>query len=307
MREYQNRGITLSQLGGHSFAYSAPASTSSHLYPAHGLKANGIDPDSDVQAVYAGSHTASFEAIRNHKVDTGELNSDRIATAGFDNNVPLPNWDAGWTTRGAAASTIGIYGGTSFVSSVTSSVRTSRIGPTAVCWCHPRVLKLAFVATLLLLAAGPTAVAQELSPEPGYLDDRSTPEATINSYYDAVNKREYARAYSYWEPSAAERELPQFDEFANGYTDTSSVQVTLGTIISGVGAGQLYYSVPVTLAATMSDGSAQTFVGCYTLHLGRPQLQAVPPFQPMAIQHASISRVDNDVPTSDLMPRACTV
>lgn len=75
-------GLTdLSQLGGHTFAYSDPASTSGHLYPAYGLKANGIDPDSGVQAVYAGSHTASFEAIRNHKVDAGELNSDRIATA----------------------------------------------------------------------------------------------------------------------------------------------------------------------------------------------------------------------------------
>jgi phosphonate transport system substrate-binding protein len=75
-------GITdVSQLGGHSFAYSDPASTSGHLYPAYGLAANGIDPDTGVQAIYAGSHTASFEAIRNHKVDAGELNSDRIATA----------------------------------------------------------------------------------------------------------------------------------------------------------------------------------------------------------------------------------
>jgi len=75
-------GVTdVSQLGGHSFAYSDPASTSGHLYPAYGLKSNGIDPDTGVQAIYAGSHTASFEALRNHKVDAGELNSDRIATA----------------------------------------------------------------------------------------------------------------------------------------------------------------------------------------------------------------------------------
>ena len=75
-------GITdISQLDGRSFAYSDPASTSGHLYPAFGLKSNGIDPDTGVQAIYAGSHTASFEAIRNHKVDAGELNSDRIATA----------------------------------------------------------------------------------------------------------------------------------------------------------------------------------------------------------------------------------
>jgi len=75
-------GITdVSQLGGHSFAYSDPASTSGHLYPAFGLKSNGIDPDNGVQAVYAGSHTASFEALRNHKVDAGELNSDQISAA----------------------------------------------------------------------------------------------------------------------------------------------------------------------------------------------------------------------------------
>ncbi|MBV9543262.1 MAG: phosphate/phosphite/phosphonate ABC transporter substrate-binding protein, partial [Chloroflexi bacterium] len=79
---YPGSGITdIGQLGGHSFAYSDPASTSGHLYPAFALKSNGIDPDTGVQAVFAGSHTASFEALRNHKVDAGELNSDRIAAA----------------------------------------------------------------------------------------------------------------------------------------------------------------------------------------------------------------------------------
>jgi phosphonate transport system substrate-binding protein len=75
-------GITdIGQVGGHSFAYSDPASTSGHLYPAFGLKSHGIDPDNEVRAVYAGSHTSSFEALRNHKVDAGELNSDQIAAA----------------------------------------------------------------------------------------------------------------------------------------------------------------------------------------------------------------------------------
>ena len=45
------------------------ASTSGHLFPAYGLRKNGIDPDKDIKAIYAGSHTASFEALRNHKVD----------------------------------------------------------------------------------------------------------------------------------------------------------------------------------------------------------------------------------------------
>lgn len=69
----------LKDVAGHTFAYSDPASTSGHLFPAYALKKAGIDPDTGVKAFYAGSHTASFEALRNHKVDAGELNSPTIA------------------------------------------------------------------------------------------------------------------------------------------------------------------------------------------------------------------------------------
>src|SRR5215475_793845 len=72
---------TLQDIKGHSFAYSDPASTSGHLFPAYALRKAGLDPNTDVKAVYAGSHTASFEALHNHKVDAGELNSQQIASA----------------------------------------------------------------------------------------------------------------------------------------------------------------------------------------------------------------------------------
>jgi phosphonate transport system substrate-binding protein len=75
-------GITsLKGVASHSFAYSDPASTSGHLFPAFALAKAGIDPDKGVQPLYAGSHTASFEALRNHKVDAGELNSVLIDAA----------------------------------------------------------------------------------------------------------------------------------------------------------------------------------------------------------------------------------
>jgi phosphonate transport system substrate-binding protein len=72
---------TLKDVAGRSFAYSDAASTSGHLFPAYGLKEAGIDPDKGVRAIYAGSHTASFEALRNHKVDAGELNTSEISSA----------------------------------------------------------------------------------------------------------------------------------------------------------------------------------------------------------------------------------
>jgi phosphonate transport system substrate-binding protein len=79
---YPSSGIkTVADIRGHSFAFSDAASTSGHLFPAYGLRKAGIDPDKDVKAIYAGSHTASFEAIYNHKVDAGELNSEQLESA----------------------------------------------------------------------------------------------------------------------------------------------------------------------------------------------------------------------------------
>lgn len=72
---------TVEDIRGHSFAFSDPASTSGHLFPAYGLRKAGLDPDKDIRAIYAGSHTSSFEALYNHKVDAGELNSEQLESA----------------------------------------------------------------------------------------------------------------------------------------------------------------------------------------------------------------------------------
>jgi phosphonate transport system substrate-binding protein len=79
---YPNSGIkTAAEIKGHSFAFSDPASTSGHLFPAYGLRKAGVDPEKDIKAIFAGSHTASFEALYNHKVDAGELNSEQLQSA----------------------------------------------------------------------------------------------------------------------------------------------------------------------------------------------------------------------------------
>lgn len=71
----------LQDVKGKAFAFSDPASTSGHPIPTYGLIKAGIDPDKDIKPFYTGSHTASFEALRNHKVPAGELNSTAIAGA----------------------------------------------------------------------------------------------------------------------------------------------------------------------------------------------------------------------------------
>ena len=80
-------GLTkLADVAGKSFAYADPASTSGHLFPAYWLAKNGIDPDKGVKGYYAGSHAASYEALLNHKVMAGELNSEQIASATVSGN-----------------------------------------------------------------------------------------------------------------------------------------------------------------------------------------------------------------------------
>ena len=152
----------------------------------------------------------------------------------------------------------------------------------------------------------PTAVTQpsaspSIAPVSAYLDDRSSAEQVVRSYYDAVGRHQYLRAYGYWEPSTT---LPSFEVFEKGFADTTSVQVELGTVGGSPGAGQLYWSVPAVVLATTTAG-AQSFVGCYTLHLARPEIQTEPPFKPMAIQMGQVSIVASAAAARSALAGVC--
>jgi hypothetical protein len=137
-----------------------------------------------------------------------------------------------------------------------------------------------------------------------YLDDRSTPTGLVLSYYNAINRHEYLRAYSYWQDKT---QLPSFDQFAKGYQDTASVQVSLGAMGLSVGAGQTYYTVPVLLMSENSGGEQQTYFGCFTMHLGLPSAQAIPPYQGLGFQTAAMQQAASGADDSDLLAHACDV
>ena len=137
-----------------------------------------------------------------------------------------------------------------------------------------------------------------------YIDNRSGPVDVLTSLFNAVNRKEYDRAYSYWESGVSD--LPPYDQFKAGYANTKSVQLLTGPVGGGVGAGQYYYSVPVVLVSQTTGGQTQTFAGCYTLHLANPIIQDAPPYQPMSIQSATIQQVDNNADMAPLLSRNCT-
>jgi len=138
--------------------------------------------------------------------------------------------------------------------------------------------------TLALLAIALPALAQE---PPQYLDDRSTPQAVVQSYYNAINRTERARAHSYYHPGNA----PPYEDWAAGYAHTASVELVLGEVSAEGAAGSTYYNLPVALAATSDTGAVTRFSGCYILRLVNPGVQSVP-FSPMHIEQAHLEPLD---------------
>lgn len=193
-----------------------------------------------------------------------------------------------------------------------ASVVMTEMPPAPTTGATSTVAALTVGATEASASAAPsitTALPETGSPAPSvgdYLDDRSTPEALITSYYNAINRKEYARAYGYWQaPGGASDQPPAFPQFQQGYANTASVQLTMGAIGGDVGAGQLYWTVPVVLKARTIAGATQTFAGCYTLHLARPEIQAAPPFHPLGISSAKIQAAPGDAKASDVVGHAC--
>jgi len=147
--------------------------------------------------------------------------------------------------------------------------------------------KNAYYLISLLVSVTTTAFAAQ----PAYLDDRSTAASLVRSYYNAVNRQEYARAYSYFDANNA----PQsYQSFAAGYADTTSGSVATGPAVSGGAAGSTYFTLPVAIDAVSRKGTHKQFAGCYTTRLIEPTVQD-PPVTPMFIYKAALHPVHGNI------------
>ena len=136
-----------------------------------------------------------------------------------------------------------------------------------------------------------------------FVDNRSGPLETVSSLLNALNLKQYVRAYSYFQVPGT---FPgSYDPWAAGYANTDTITATFGTVQSEGAAGSLYYKVPLGMVVLTTSSATQTFVGCYTLHLAQPANQAVPPFQPLGIVSGKFSQAaDAAAAASRFLPPA---
>lgn len=104
-------------------------------------------------------------------------------------------------------------------------------------------------------------------PNDGPRDDRNDPIATLAAYYDAINAKDYRRAYGYWQTPAQ-----SFEQFARGFADTERVRVLIepSTRLEGA-AGSSYAEISTIVVANTRFGSERIFAGCYVMRRSNVQ------------------------------------
>ena len=103
-------------------------------------------------------------------------------------------------------------------------------------------------------AACLSAFPSRASADDKYLDNRSDAAALVRSLYNAVNRKEYARAWDYFgDPKPADT----YDKFVEGYVGTTRVDVATGAVSEEGAAGSIFYQVPVAIRAIDQNGDGK--------------------------------------------------
>ncbi|KQR78131.1 hypothetical protein [Rhizobium sp. Leaf341] len=156
-----------------------------------------------------------------------------------------------------------------------------------------------FLVAGSLLAGAVAAPAVALAQDAPYVDDRSDGAKLVQSLYNAIERKEYARAYAYFgdKPPAGD-----YASFVEGYKKTVDVEVKTGVVTQEGAAGSLYAPVPVAVRSVDKDGRERIFAGCYVTRIVNAAIQE-PPFTPLHIESAELEEVKT--PFAEAVPKVC--
>lgn len=135
-----------------------------------------------------------------------------------------------------------------------------------------------------------------------YFDNRSDAQSLVWSYVNALARHEPLRAHGYW------RDVPDRPVFADmeaANQNLTSASVEIGQILADAGAGQRYFAVPALVTMETTDGNGVD-VDCFYLHVSSPDLQAVPPFNPLGIERLTSRPLTESDNAANALATACS-
>lgn len=150
---------------------------------------------------------------------------------------------------------------------------------------------------LTILSDRGRTVLNFVNSEAGEADSetRDDPVATLASFYEAINARDFRRAYRYWEnpPSS-------FQQFAGGFVDTDRVQLLVDPSprVDGA-AGSAYAEISTIIVAKTRAGSERIFAGCYVMRRSNVQDRG------WRIYRADVSAVTSTTRLARILSQGC--
>jgi hypothetical protein len=156
-----------------------------------------------------------------------------------------------------------------------------------------KAILISLSAAAILAGSALHASAQDQA----YIDDRSDGPALVRSLYNAINRHEFARAYSYFSAP-----VDSYEAFVKGYEKTVDVQILIGSVTQEGAAGSIYAPVPVAIKSTEKGGKEKIFAGCYITRIVNAAIQE-PPFAPLHIESAELEKVAG--PLEKALPKVC--
>jgi hypothetical protein len=132
--------------------------------------------------------------------------------------------------------------------------------------------------------------------ETPYIDNRSSAELLVRSLYNAIDRKEYARAWSYF----ANPPSSSFAAYADGYATTESIELEVGKVAEEGAAGSTFYSVPIAIRSRDTANEERSFAGCYTVRQVNGAIQE-PPFRPLLIDKGKL-KVSSSANLFDALP-----
>ena len=132
-------------------------------------------------------------------------------------------------------------------------------------------------------------------PDNGPRDDHNDPIATLASYYDAINARDYRRAYRFWDSPPS-----SYEQFARGFADTDQVRLLVepSTNVEGA-AGSAYAEIRTIVVATTRSGGERVFAGCYVMRRSNVQDRG------WQIYRGDVSPVPSNARLSRILSQGC--
>ncbi len=141
-----------------------------------------------------------------------------------------------------------------------------------------------------------------------FYENQTDPVKALKSYYNAINRKEYERAYRYFfgTPNPSPDIAPPYDQFVQGYADTTFTTLAAGKVESEGAAGSLYAVFQAVVAATHTDNSTHVYSGCYIMRRINDGISPNPNDVLWHVYSAKLSEVPANSNVDQLLAQTCT-